>query len=130
MGNVGKATAAKLAVNQLIASLTSAFAMSLGYLRESGVNVNRFMEILRNSALYAPTFDKKLKRMLTRNFNNPNFPVKHLLKDVDLMLTEFAKKGINIDTLEGVKKILLKNLDRNEAEMDYSALYNAVHPVS
>jgi 3-hydroxyisobutyrate dehydrogenase len=130
MGNVGKATAAKLALNQLIASLTTAFAMSLGYLRESGVNVKRFMEILRISALYAPTFDKKLNRMVNRNFVNPNFPVKHLLKDVDLMLAEFGKKGVNIDPLEGVQKILLKTITDGEADMDYSALYNAVHPVS
>lgn len=130
MGNVGKAAAAKLALNQLIASLTTAFAMSLGYLRESGVNVKRFMEILRISALYAPTFDKKLNRMVNRNFVDPNFPVKHLLKDVDLMLAEFGKKGINIDPLEGVRKILLKAVADGEADMDYSALYNAVHPIS
>ena len=130
MGNVGKATAAKLALNQLIASLTTAFAMSLGYLRESGVNVKRFMDILRGSALYAPTFDKKLTRMVNRNFDSPNFPVKHLLKDVDLMLGEFGKKGINIDPLEGVQKILLKAIADGEADMDYSALYNTVHPIS
>ena len=130
MGNVGKAAAAKMAFNQLIASLTTSFAMSLGYLRESGVNIRRFMEILRISALYAPTFDKKLNRMVNRNFVKPNFPVKHLLKDVDLMLGEFGKKGINIDPLEGVKRILLKAIADGEADMDYSALYNAVHPVS
>lgn len=130
IGNVGKATAAKLALNQLIASLTSAFAMSLGYIRESGVNVKRFMDILRGSALYAPTFDKKLNRMVNRNFDNPNFPVKHLLKDVDLMLAEFGKKGINIAPLEGVQKILLKAITDGQADMDYSALYNTVHPIS
>jgi 3-hydroxyisobutyrate dehydrogenase len=128
MGNVGKAAAAKLAFNQLIASLTTAFAMSMGYLRESGVNINRFMEILRASALYAPTFDKKLLRMVNRDFDIPNFPVKHLLKDVDLMLAEFGKKGINIDPLEGVKKILLKAIADGDADADYSALYNVVHP--
>lgn len=129
MGNVGKGAAAKLAFNQLIASLTTAFAMSVGYLRESGVNIHRFMEILRASALYAPTFDKKLQRMVNRDFDIPNFPVKHLLKDVDLMLAEFGKKGINIDPLEGVKKILLKTITDGDADADYSALYNVVHPV-
>lgn len=42
------------------------------------------MAILRDSALYAPTFDKKLQRMLDRDYANPNFPTKHLLKDVRL----------------------------------------------
>lgn len=130
MGNVGKASATKLALNQLIASLTAGFAMSLGYLRESGVNVQRFMQLLRNSALYTPTFDKKLNRMLNRNFTSPNFPVKHMLKDVDLMLAEFGKKGVSIDSLEGVKKVLLKAMTDGDADMDYSALYNSIHPIS
>lgn len=45
---------------------------------------SKFMAILRDSALYAPTFDKKLQRMLDRDYANPNFPTKHLLKDVRL----------------------------------------------
>ena len=130
MGNVGQASAAKLALNQLIASLTSAFSLSLGYCRERGVNIRRFMEILRSSALYASTFDKKLERMIKRDYTNPNFPVKHMLKDVELMLTEFSVKGLDTSHLEGVKKVLLKAIDNGDAEMDYSALYNAIHPIS
>lgn len=129
IGEVGKAAAAKLALNQLIASLTTSFAISIGYLRECGVEVSKFMKILRDSSLYAPTFDKKLNRMLRQDFTNPNFPVKHLLKDVDLMLTEFGKKGIDITPLEGVKKILLKTMEEGEGDLDYSALYNSVHSI-
>lgn len=37
--------------------------------------------IVRKSALYAPTFDKKRRRMLESDFSNPNFPTKDLAKD-------------------------------------------------
>jgi len=127
-GDVGRASAAKLALNQLIASLTAAFSMSLGYLRAKEVDIDKFMEILRNSALYAPTFDKKFVNMMQRDFGNPNFPVKHLLKDVELMLREFGDAGINTAPLEGVQKILLKAVETGDGDMDYSALYNTVHP--
>lgn len=127
-GDVGKASAAKLALNQLIASLTAAFSMSLGYLREKQVDIETFMGILRDSALYAPTFDKKFHRMMQRDFSNPNFPVKHLLKDVELMLHSFADANIDAAPLKGVKKILLKAMENGDSDMDYSALYNAVHP--
>lgn len=130
MGETGQAAAAKLALNQLIASLTAAFSMSLGYLREQGGDVEKFMEILRQSALYAPTFDKKLARMIRREFTRPNFPVRHLLKDVELMLREFGDSGIAVDPLDGVKNILVEAIARGAADMDYSALYNAVHPES
>jgi len=127
MGQVGQASAAKLALNQLIASLTASFSMSLGYLREQGANLDLFMTILRESALYAPTFDKKLERMKERNFENPNFPVKHLLKDVKLMLDEFSSKGIQAHPLKGVEDILDNAIKAGLDNLDYSALYNAVH---
>ena len=127
IGKVGKASAIKLALNQLIISETAAFSMSLGYVRENNLDIEKFMDILRSSALYAPTFDKKLPNFVERNFENPNFPVKHLLKDLDLMLHEFADKNINTDTLKGVRKILLDSIKQGDADKDYSAIYNSIH---
>jgi len=128
VGEVGKAAALKLALNQLIITETTAFAMSLGYVRKTGVNVNIFMDILRNSALYAPTFDKKLERYLKRDFSNPNFPVKHLLKDLNIISENFGKEEINNQILEATKPILQKAIDKGLSDKDYSALYNIIHP--
>ncbi len=127
IGEIGQAAAIKLALNQLIISETVAFSMSLGFVRENNLNVNTFMEILRSSALYAPTFDKKLPNYLNRNFDDPNFPVKHLLKDLDLMLNSFAEKEINTDSLKSIRKILVDSLQKGNADKDYSALYNSIH---
>ncbi len=52
------------------------FSTSLGLLQRNGADIDKFMDILRGSALYAPTFDKKLQRMLDRDYANPNFPTK------------------------------------------------------
>jgi 3-hydroxyisobutyrate dehydrogenase len=127
IGEVGDASAMKLALNQLIISQTVAFSMSLGYLRENNLDTNQFMEILRGSALYAPTFDKKLYNMINREFQNPNFPLKHLLKDLDLILGEFAESGINTNSLKGTRKILVDSIQHGYADHDYSALYNSIH---
>lgn len=128
IGVVGKASAIKLALNQLIATETAAFAMSLGYLREVGVDVEKFMDILKSSALYAPTFEKKLDNYLSRDFSNPNFPLKHLLKDVHLTIDQFRQEGINTQTLEGVEAVIRKGLEEKLSEKDYSSLYNIIHP--
>jgi 3-hydroxyisobutyrate dehydrogenase len=126
IGEVGSAAALKLALNQLIASLTSAFALSLAFLSKQEVNIEKFMTILRQSALYAPTFDKKLTRMLEKNYANPNFPTKHLLKDVNLFLEESEKLDLTAFNLTGVQRILEKALEMGLAEEDYSALYAAI----
>ncbi|MGQ4645879.1 NAD(P)-binding domain-containing protein [Lyngbya aestuarii] len=128
IGEVGSASALKLALNQLIASLTSAFALSLGFIQRQGVDVEKFMGILRESALYAPTFDKKLKRMVDYNFDNPNFPSKHLLKDTDLFLKEAQLVEQNVSSLEGVRKVIDMALQLGLADQDYSALFAAINP--
>ncbi len=128
IGEVGTASALKLGLNQLIASLTTAFALSLNFVKNQGVDVELFMEILRKSALYAPTFDKKLQRMLEENYENPNFPTKHLLKDTNLFLQEASAMGLNASLLEGVREILEKTQEKGLADADYSALFAAIKP--
>lgn len=128
IGEVGSAAALKLALNQLIASLTTAFALSLNFVQQQGVDLELFMEILRKSALYAPTFDKKLQRMLEENYENPNFPTKHLLKDTNLFLQEAVKMGLNASSLEGVKAILEATQKLGKSDDDYSALFTTIKP--
>jgi 3-hydroxyisobutyrate dehydrogenase len=126
IGAVGTASAIKIALNQLIASLSTAFALSLGFVERQGAEVDIFMQILRQSALYAPTFDKKLQRMRDRDYTNPNFPTKHLLKDTELFINEAQGKGINTSSIEGVKKILEIAITSGFADADYSSLFSAI----
>jgi len=129
IGEVGKASALKLAMNQLIASLTAGFSLSLGFVQKYEIEVDLFMKILRQSALYAPTFDKKLERMLNRDYTRPNFPGKHLAKDLRLFQTEAQALGLELSTLEGLRRILALTFEAGFAEGDYSALYEGVNPV-
>jgi 3-hydroxyisobutyrate dehydrogenase len=128
VGPVGKAAALKLAMNQLIGSLTVAFGMSLGLVQQHGIDVELFMQILRQSALYAPTFDKKLPRMLDGNYADPNFPAKHLLKDARLFLAEAEGQHLNTTSIQALCRILEATLDAGLAEQDYAALYAALLP--
>lgn len=126
VGEVGTAAALKLALNQLITGLTSSFALSLGFVQQQGVEVEKFMGILRQSALYAPTFDKKLSRMVEGNYDNPNFPTKHLLKDTNLFLGEAESAGLDVSALAGMQRILNKAIAMGLADTDYSALFAAI----
>lgn len=128
VGDVGTAAAIKLALNQLIGSLTTAFATSLSFVQRQGADVELFMQILRQSALYAPTFDKKLQRMCDRTYTNPNFPTKHLNKDMGLFATEAQSLGLDVSLVAGVQQVLAKALAMGLADLDYSALFSAVSP--
>jgi len=130
IGVVGQAAALKLAMNQLIASETAAFAMSLALVQAHGVAVDDFMQLLRGSALYAPTFDKKLERMLSGDFSNPNFPLNHLIKDVRLFIDSAKVQHINTQALVALEATLFQVAQSGHGLDDYSALQRGFIPHS
>ena len=123
MGDVGTGAASKLALNQLIASLTHGYSLALRLIQSSGLEVDRFMEVLRPSALYAPTVDKKLDRMLSQHYGDPNFSTRLLRKDLLLFLREAELAGVDASALQGLA-CLLSRADGTELDDgDYSALH-------
>jgi 3-hydroxyisobutyrate dehydrogenase len=128
IGGIGQGATVKLAMNQLIAGLTASFSLSLALVEKENIDIEQFMTIVRESALYAPTFDKKLDRMLERNFDDPNFPTKHLAKDTRLFLSVAEQLGLETCGLQGVSELIDKTLAQGLDNTDYSALMAAVSP--
>lgn len=129
VGEVGQGAAVKLAFNQLIASHITAFSLSLGMIRRRGVEVEEFMRILRRSSIYAKTYDKKLPRLLERDFSDPNFRERLLLKDIDLIRAEATELGLGTAAIDGIRELVERALEMGLEEDDYSTVYNAVDPV-
>ncbi|MFW6021736.1 MAG: NAD(P)-dependent oxidoreductase, partial [Guyparkeria sp.] len=125
-GEVRSGAGAKLAFNQLIGSLTAAFSMSLGLVQREGVDVDKFMATLRESALYAPTFDKKLDNMLGHSFEKANFPLKHLLKDIRLFTRSACGQGIDTHLLIGLQHVLEEGVYAGHGNHDYSSLFESI----
>lgn len=126
IGDIGSAAAVKLAMNHLIGALTAAFSTSLAYVQQNRVDIDKFMSVVRDSALYAKTYDKKLERMLDRNFANPNFPTKHLLKDMNLFLESLSEYDLNDASARGVQQVVEKAVEQGFPDTDYSVLYEAI----
>jgi 3-hydroxyisobutyrate dehydrogenase len=128
IGETGSAAALKLAMNQLIASLTAGFSLSLGYAIKNGVDPELFMDTVRESALYAKTYDKKLEKYLHRDFGTANFSTRHLLKDIRLFIDDASAAGLNTDALEGIERITGKAVADGMDLMDYSSIYEVIFP--
>ena len=128
IGKTGSAAALKLAMNQLIAALTAGFSLSLGYARKHGVDTELFMDTVRESALYAKTYDKKLDKYLSRDFGKANFSTRHLLKDIRLFIDDAKAAGLNTAALEGIEQITRQTVEEGYDVMDYSSIYQVIAP--
>jgi 3-hydroxyisobutyrate dehydrogenase len=128
VGAIGNGAALKLAMNQLIAGLTASFCLSLALVRSEDIEIGQFMQLLRGSALYAPTFDKKLDKYLSRQYGEANFPLKHLLKDVRLFRQVAERIGMDTALTVTIEAACLRALGQGYGDQDYSALYEALAP--
>lgn len=126
VGPIGQAAALKLALNQLIAALNVAYATSLRLVERAGVDVVLFVQIVRQSALYAPTFDRKLPAMRERRFTPVNFPARHMLKDVRLVSALAQELGLDTGVLRATEKLFAETVAAGFAEADYAAVSLAV----
>jgi 3-hydroxyisobutyrate dehydrogenase len=125
-GPVGAGALFKLALNHLIAAETAAFAYSLGLVLRGAIDPDQFMGVLRQSALYAPQFDKKLERMRGRDFDRPTFSEKHLLKDVKLAVEEGRRLELDTGAVEGIEGVVRRAVEAGYGEADYSVLYDVI----
>lgn len=130
IGELGQGALVKLALNQLIATLTGAFCLSMGLIKKGGISTDVFMQILRESAVYAPTFDKKLDRIENQNFESPNFPLRHLLKDIQLFIQTSHNLAIDQRIPETIESILSEAVKKELGNLDYSALYELVTQIN
>jgi 3-hydroxyisobutyrate dehydrogenase len=128
VGPVGQGAALKLAMNQLIASHIAGFSLSLGLVKTEGVEIDTFLNILRDSALYAPMFDNKLKNILSGTYDNPNFPAKHMLKDINLIAAAADQVGLDTRAVVAIKELFEKNINEGNGELDYSSVFEAIFP--
>jgi len=128
IGPVGQGAALKLAMNQLIAGLTATFSLSLGLVRAEGINVEQFMDLLRTSALYAPTFDKKLPKYLSHEYGKANFPLKHLLKDVRLFRRVAEPYSMDAALIMTIEAACARAMGQGYGDQDYSSVYEAINP--
>lgn len=130
IGEVGQGAALKLAMNQLIAGLTTSFCASLGLVRAEDIDTDLFMTMLRESALYAPTFDKKLEKMINREYGQANFPLKHLHKDIRLFENAGEDRKLETGVIAALCALVEAGIAAGYGDDDYSSLYEAVNPAT
>jgi 3-hydroxyisobutyrate dehydrogenase len=97
--------------------------------QRAAVPIDTFMPILRESDLFAPAFEKKLPRLLMRDYQHPNFSARRLLKDVELFLKEVSGYELTASSLEGIRLVLERTIAQGLGDSDYSAIFEMVNPI-
>jgi 3-hydroxyisobutyrate dehydrogenase-like beta-hydroxyacid dehydrogenase len=112
----------KLACNMLIGHMILGLGQSMLFAERGGVAPSLLLEVLAASALGSPMYSNKGKTLLERNFANPNFLVRNMLKDMNLASETAADLSLTFPHQEVTRALFLEAAKKGFGEEDYSAV--------
>ncbi|HSZ00773.1 MAG TPA: NAD(P)-dependent oxidoreductase [Terriglobales bacterium] len=121
LGGPGSGTAMKLVVNTLLGVGMQAIAEAVAFGEKVGLDRKRLLEVLSKTAVIAPAHVGKLARIAINDYD-PQFPLRLMNKDFQLILAAAAKEQFRMPATEAAFHVNSDELARNNKEEDFSAV--------
>jgi 3-hydroxyisobutyrate dehydrogenase-like beta-hydroxyacid dehydrogenase len=120
MGETGKGQATKLVMNLQIAMIFEGFAEALTLATKLGVDVEKLIPLIQASMVRSGVVDYKAPFILKRDYS-PNFPLRLMLKDIQLALEAAREKRVRLPGLEAVEEVYDVAAEEGQRDLDYAA---------
>jgi 3-hydroxyisobutyrate dehydrogenase-like beta-hydroxyacid dehydrogenase len=120
LGPSGSGATMKLVVNALLGIGMQAVAEAVALGEKAGLDRNRLLDVLSQTAVVAPAHVGKLQRAKNRDYT-PQFPIRLMNKDFGLILNLAAAVGARMPATEAAFEINARQSDE-ETEQDFSAV--------
>lgn len=121
IGKLGDASVLKLATNMLVAVTNQALAEALALVRNAGIDGSVLQVALEEHAVRSALTDMKLPKMLGSDYE-PQFALKHALKDMRLALELAEKLGLDLPATLFSTTSLCGGMERGWGDLDFSAV--------
>jgi 3-hydroxyisobutyrate dehydrogenase-like beta-hydroxyacid dehydrogenase len=128
LGSSGSGTAMKLVVNTLLGVGMQAIAEAVVLGEKTGLDRERLLEVLAQTAVIAPAHVGKLARAATNEYS-PQFPLSLMNKDFQLILKAAAQEQVPMPVTEAAFRVNSEELARNEDE-DFSAVMRRMETIA
>jgi 3-hydroxyisobutyrate dehydrogenase-like beta-hydroxyacid dehydrogenase len=123
LGPNGMGTAAKMVVNLLLGEAMLAFSEALVLGQSLGIPLQGLMNLLVGGPVAAPfTAGKRAK--IEKSQYDPEFPLKWMRKDLQLVSLSGYEQGVALPTLNAAKEIFTLAERQGWGELDFSAIYD------
>ena len=114
-GEVGMGSALKLAPS------SARFSEGLLLVERSGIDPQRYLEVLEASTFRSPWYRTKAVGMLKREFG-VHFALKHMHKDLRLMLEQGTEAKIALPITKVIERLFAESEASGKSDLDYSAI--------
>jgi 3-hydroxyisobutyrate dehydrogenase-like beta-hydroxyacid dehydrogenase len=121
IGEIGQASAIKIATNMVTAASVQAAAEALALVQALGVPLQKFVEAMQANASHSTTLAMKMPKMMAANFE-PHFSVKHMLKDMEIANQLGLSHYLELGVTAAARDRLVEQIQRGRGDDDYSAV--------
>jgi 3-hydroxyisobutyrate dehydrogenase len=128
LGGPGSGTAMKLVVNTLLGLGMQAIAEAVVLGEKTGLDRKRLLEVLSKTAVIAPAHVGKLARIAINDYS-PQFPMRLMHKDLQLILNAAAKEQVRMPATEAAFYVNSEELAGGDEE-DFSAVLRRMEEVA
>ncbi|MBF0445531.1 MAG: NAD(P)-dependent oxidoreductase [Magnetococcales bacterium] len=124
-GPVGAGSKMKLAINLLLTNFMQGLAETVLFAQKMGLQTQDLIEVATNGAMAAPMVKLKGEAIASGDFS-PHFPLRHLSKDMRLVLKEAALCDAELPIGSQLGDILNRAEAKGLGDEDICALYKAL----
>ncbi len=127
IGEIGQATAIKVATNIVTAASVQALVEGLALIRSLGISPEKFAAAMQSNASNSATLSLKLPKIIEGNFET-HFSIKHMLKDMQIASHLGLLNHLELSVATAARDRLLEQMERGSAEEDFSAVARKYFP--
>jgi 3-hydroxyisobutyrate dehydrogenase-like beta-hydroxyacid dehydrogenase len=121
IGEIGQATAIKVATNMVTAATVQAATEALALVHSAGVPLEKFVSAMQGNASNSTTLTMKLPKILDGDFE-PHFSLKHMLKDMQIASRYGLSQHLELGVTAAARDRLLEQMQRGHGDEDYTAV--------
>ena len=133
IGEIGQATAIKIATNMITAASVQAAAEALALIQSAGLPLEKFVSAMQGNASNSTTLTMKLPKIMEGDFE-PHFSLKHMLKDMQIASRYGLSQHLELGVTAAARDRLLEQMQRGHGDEDYSAVarkyFGEIRPAS
>ena len=127
IGEIGQASAMKVATNILTATISQAAAEALALVADAGVPPEKFQLAMQHNGSSSTTLELKLPKMLAGDFD-PHFSVKHMLKDMNIACRLARAADLELGVTDAARRALAAEDREGRGDADFSSVVRAYFP--
>ncbi|MBQ4820846.1 NAD(P)-dependent oxidoreductase [Aquimarina sp. MMG016] len=127
LGEVGKGSAMKMLINQLLGQSMVAFAEAMVMGEAMGIEKETLFNVLLNTPVVAPVMAAVRPKLEHGNYE-VNFPLQWIQKDLHLSSISAYENGVATPNLNTTKEVFAQARQQGFGEQDFTAVYEFLKP--